>query len=195
MPRGSGRTSAFVPWGTAQGQVLFHDGTNWKALAPGVAGQFLQTKGASNDPEWDSPTVGVTVAAKARLTSDQSINTGANSIIHLATEDYDLGNDFDTTSWVFTCPSDGLYLVCAAVKIVNLNDGDWGILYIDIDGGLQAYDRQMAAGTATLQLRMSDVLQLSATDTLKLYAYHNYGASRTVDASPGETYMSVAKIG
>ena len=38
--------------GLAQGAVVFYDGTNWTQLAPGVAGQQLQTQGAGADPIW-----------------------------------------------------------------------------------------------------------------------------------------------
>ena len=36
----------------AQGQVLYHNGTNWVNLAVGTSGQFLQTQGAAANPQW-----------------------------------------------------------------------------------------------------------------------------------------------
>ena len=37
-----------------QGDILYFNGTNWVDLAPGTAGQFLQTQGADANPSWDS---------------------------------------------------------------------------------------------------------------------------------------------
>lgn len=38
----------------AQGQVLYYDGSNWNALAPGTNGQVLTTGGAGADPSWSN---------------------------------------------------------------------------------------------------------------------------------------------
>lgn len=37
---------------TAQGTILFRGAAGWQALAPGAAGQFLETGGAGADPAW-----------------------------------------------------------------------------------------------------------------------------------------------
>jgi len=36
----------------AQGQILYHDGSQWDALDPGDSGQFLKTQGSGADPIW-----------------------------------------------------------------------------------------------------------------------------------------------
>ena len=41
--------------GQQQGDVLYHDGTNWVRLAAGAAGQVLQTNGAGQNPTWEDP--------------------------------------------------------------------------------------------------------------------------------------------
>lgn len=55
----------FLPSGI-QGDVLYHNGTDWVTLAPGTSGQFLQTQGAGANPMWQ----GVVAAA-----------VGANTVI------------------------------------------------------------------------------------------------------------------
>ena len=35
-----------------QGDILYYDGSAWKKLAPGTAGQLLQTGGAGANPSW-----------------------------------------------------------------------------------------------------------------------------------------------
>ena len=36
----------------AQGQILYHNGTNWVNLAVGTSGQLLQTNGVGANPSW-----------------------------------------------------------------------------------------------------------------------------------------------
>ena len=42
----------------AEGDVLYRDSGVWKFLAPGTAGQFLKTQGASQPVVWDNPSGG-----------------------------------------------------------------------------------------------------------------------------------------
>ena len=49
--------------GNAQGDILYRGSTGWTALTPGTSGQFLQTQGASNNPQW------ATVSGGSGLTS------------------------------------------------------------------------------------------------------------------------------
>jgi len=41
----------------AQGDILYHNGTNWVNLAAGTSGKFLKTQGAAANPMWDTPTM------------------------------------------------------------------------------------------------------------------------------------------
>lgn len=38
--------------GTARGSIVYRGASGWNALAPGTAGKYLQTQGASADPQW-----------------------------------------------------------------------------------------------------------------------------------------------
>lgn len=39
----------------AQGDILYHDGSNWTRLPAGVSGYFLKTQGAGANPAWAAP--------------------------------------------------------------------------------------------------------------------------------------------
>lgn len=43
--------------GAMQGDVLYRNATEWVVLAPGTAGQLLQTSGADANPTWVDPPV------------------------------------------------------------------------------------------------------------------------------------------
>ena len=48
-------------FGSTQGNVLYRSATGWVVLAPGTAGQFLQTGGTGANPAWATPATGSTV--------------------------------------------------------------------------------------------------------------------------------------
>lgn len=49
-----GAGTSTLPGGAVQGDVLYFDGTAWALLAPGTAGQFLETQGVGANPTWAS---------------------------------------------------------------------------------------------------------------------------------------------
>lgn len=56
--------------GQAQGDILYFNGTSWVRLAPGTAGQVLQTNGAGANPSWTfSPAVTPINVATATTTT------------------------------------------------------------------------------------------------------------------------------
>ena len=38
--------------GSAQGSIIFRGASSWSVLTAGISGQFLQTQGASANPQW-----------------------------------------------------------------------------------------------------------------------------------------------
>lgn len=54
---GATTLSAFLDTvlGSAQGSIIFRNGLIWTVLTPGSSGQFLQTQGASANPQWATP--------------------------------------------------------------------------------------------------------------------------------------------
>lgn len=47
---------------SAQGDILYYDGTNWSKLNHGISGQFLETQGSGANPQWTDIT-DITVSA------------------------------------------------------------------------------------------------------------------------------------
>ena len=44
--------------GATQGQIMYYNGTAWTVLAPGTAGQVLETNGAGANPSWETASGG-----------------------------------------------------------------------------------------------------------------------------------------
>lgn len=65
----------------AQGDIIYHDGTNWTRLGAGISGQFLKTQGASANPVWAS----LTGAAREDSKNTTTNLTGTTAETTLAT--------------------------------------------------------------------------------------------------------------
>lgn len=63
--------------GSSQGSVLYRGASGWSVLAPGTSGQFLQTQGASSNPQWASPSV---TGFSGTLSGDVTGTQGATSV-------------------------------------------------------------------------------------------------------------------
>lgn len=61
--------------GSSQGDIIYRGASNWTVLAPGTSGNFLQTQGASANPQWAAGGSGVTSVATAGLATGGTITT------------------------------------------------------------------------------------------------------------------------
>lgn len=84
---------------TTHGAILYRDSAAWQALAPGTAGQILQTNGSGADPSW-----GAGPSFKGALVVKSANQTGANfttlAPISWNTETYDTDSIHSLSSTV-----------------------------------------------------------------------------------------------
>jgi hypothetical protein len=98
-------------FGTTQGTVIYRGASSWSALAPGTAGQFLQTQGASANPQW------ATVQwATVFRTTDNSVTSNAT-----------LTND---SQLQFTMAANTKYRIRASISILNGSGGGFQINFV-----------------------------------------------------------------
>jgi len=73
-------------FGATQGSIIYRSGTGWTALAPGSAGDLLQTNGAGANPSWVAPAAsGISALANlgglysvASITSTGAVSPGGS---------------------------------------------------------------------------------------------------------------------
>ena len=63
----------------AQGDILYHNGTNWVNLAAGTNGHFLKTQGAAANPTWAAATAGAAGTDTQVQFNDGGVNLGGDA--------------------------------------------------------------------------------------------------------------------
>lgn len=126
---------------------------------------------------------------------NQSIPDQTWTVVNLNTELFDGNNEFDINTHRFTAGASGYYFVSVASSYdaiqagkvvhaaVRANGNDWKIL-MNLTTGLQFAQVPSISG----------VIYLAAGDYIESMVWHNYGASRNINASDYATFMSVHRL-
>jgi len=80
-----------------QGSILYRSASGWVALPPGAAGQFLETQGASANPQWATPTGGTVTSVG--LTAPAIFSVSGSPVVGAGTLDFELVNQTARTFW------------------------------------------------------------------------------------------------
>lgn len=130
-------------------------------------------------------------AARAyRNTSAQTLNDNSTTKIQFNAESFDVQSEFDSaTNFRFTATKDGKYLVAAALTGVATSTTDMTIFIYK--NGSEFSRAGMANPSSTCSVVISDVVSLSATDYIEIFANMNSNAT-TTNVSNGENLSFVA---
>lgn len=99
----------------------------------------------------------------------------------LDTESYDNSNEFNTSTYTFTAAATGYYQVCATLKWSSwvANTGFEFYMVIAAVEKLM-YNLDMNNGTGAWTFNYSQVIKLSATNTLSFKAAQYTGSDKTL---------------
>ena len=193
------------------GNIISYDASgNPVAIATGSDGQVLTSTGAGSPPAFEAAGVaGISSSANANAivisadeqvtmplqpafsaqqSSDQtSLAINTYIILTLAAERFDLGGDFNTSTYTFTAPITGKYQLSAQIRFLTF-DVAATFSYLRISTSNKAYyqvwepDAFAASGSYTATL--SILVDMDASDTAALYGYmQGGGASWGINAS------------
>jgi len=137
--------------------------------------------------------INITAKARAYLNAAQNnLVNGTWTVVNLDTENYDIGNDFDTTNHKFVVPLTGYYLICGSVTFANpVVDKRYGVgIYHDTTQ--KAIHLVTVALSVGIAVPVSTILHLTASNNIYLKAKSDSGGD-TVDLSTGDqnTYLAV----
>jgi len=150
------------------------------------------------DGTFAAPSGGFTSQVKAYLGSNQTISTGFGSraTLVLDTESYDTGSEFNTGTYTFTAAATGYYQVCA-----TLNWGSWvantGFEFYMVIATVEKlmYNLDMNNGTGAWAFNYSQVIKLSATQTLSFKAAQYTGSNKTLTGGDYSSWVTITRVG
>lgn len=186
---------------TTHGDIVYADVSNNLArLAPGTAGEILQTNGASAAPSWVTASASLSNGFSARKTGTQGSITTQTTIttwsITPAPEYDTTGGDFAGGSGIFTAGGGGTYLIAVNVSYTQTNNSGTRTLDLYLNGTTVIYQKvEQPTGNNTINKDISITTQMSLAmnDTIEVRLGRTGGATLTVEATP-ETWWAMTKL-
>lgn len=131
----------------------------------------------------------------SRAFSSTTTISGSLATIVYATEDYDVGNNYNNSTGIFTAPIAGKYQVNASLLIagtVALNN----TLIMEIQKNNSVVSRKtiyLAAALTDGSIDISDIINCAASDTIRIQVSTS-STSPSIVSSNFDNYLSIMKI-
>lgn len=111
----------------------------------------------------------------------QIIPSGVPTLVNMGTGvNYDLLNELNTTTYLFTPSKTGYYIFNASVGITNLGIGDSIDIYIYLNAVARCYNHRSTSVVESLVIETFMSLYVLPTDVVGVYVQHNFGANRNL---------------
>ena len=137
-----------------------------------------------------------TPSFRAYSNSAQDIANATSTQVNFGAEDWDTESAFASNTFTVPAGKAGKYVITACIR----SDGSWNEteqFNIQIYHNDSASD-QCSAGINYLHANsagVTAVLDLDATDTVKIYCYHDEGGTEGLEAGQSTTFFSGVRIG
>lgn len=177
---------AYTSWSVVFGEQP--SATKWNILGSNDASFNDGTgigDGVITPVKWSNP-----YCFSAYASSGTSISDNSPTKVDFATENYDLNNNFASST--YTAPVDGIYNFTGRVEYAtSISGGVASYVAIYVNGSLKIKGVQFgvsATETSSACIASGDV-QLSATDTVEIYAFQNSDGAETTVAAANSTWF------
>lgn len=94
----------------------------------------------------------------------------------------------------FTATEPGVYTIAAQSTYTGLSDGKRIIVYIYVNGTAVSSSQAVIGGASSAGATTLGIIQLSATDYVEIWTYHNEGAADDLRNGSQWTYVQIAKV-
>ena len=177
----------------------------------GHSGKFLTTNGST--ASWDTVSrTAATTAFRATMSGNQDIANNTTSTITFDTDDtaptsFDLGTNFDTTTYKYTAPNTGQYYIGAATRWIGplgvgthqMDDNmyiyrhpDGGSAGVAVNFGTMMKDQIVGENNyigAVTVYQMSSILSLTAEDDIYIRVFTESGDAFRITAGHFEGFQ------
>lgn len=135
-------------------------------------------------------------AARAHHTgADQMIPSGSSTKVILNTEDYDVQNEFDsTTNYRFTATKAGAYFMSGSVYFAGMPDGAHSEASLWLNGVNLALCKVLQGAAGTILPMITHVMHLDAGDFIELYAYQGTGINKWLTTAHFWNWLAIQKL-
>jgi len=171
------------------------DGSNLTALTSGnLTGALPAISGAAltNLPAGTHP-----VGARAHLTGgNPSFSNATWTQVAFNTETYDPNGVYDHTSGHdYVVEADGYYLVTSRVYWPGWVNAVRHRMQIYVNGSGVSLALDIPGATKDNTQTITDILSLSASDSVEIWVYHEKGSAQAMGVGPDASFMAVQRIG
>lgn len=177
------------------GDTLYASATNvLSKLAIGSSGKVLTVAGGV--PTWATSSAATYITARYKTAAADTYSNGAITIVNFATVDFDSNSAVTTgAAWHLTAPTTGKYQV--NVSILLANSSNTGVqVKVYVNGSLYTtLSRTVSASSNQVTMTGSDIVAMSATDTLDIRLDNGSGGTITLNGTSAENHVSIAYIG
>ncbi len=150
-----------------------------------------------NSSQWNRPEDKEReIGFRATLSAGRSIPDSTFTDVACDQEDYDYGDNYDTSNGKFTCDEPGRYLFCCASTGSVQVDGTYWSTHLYKNGSIvRTFGFGWVSTNSQGSVSGSAILKLDIGDYVEMYAYQNSGSSETIQSSSHQTYFEGIKIG
>tara|TARA_R110002020_G_scaffold36010_1_gene108341 strand:- start:825 stop:1490 length:666 start_codon:yes stop_codon:yes gene_type:complete len=184
----------------AQGDILYHDGTDYTRLAAGTDGHFLKTQGTSANPAWAAAGGDNTPSFGAYRNTNFGYTDDTWTLIPMDTEEFDTDSAFDNSAYKFTVPTDKAGKYCFSVTTTMTDTTSSGqmmgsiklAIYKGASGGSSSLFKQSDFDGAGARhqyrcLTLTAVLDLIVGDFIEFYGSGESDVANAVSLG-GQSY-------
>ena len=136
-------------------------------------------------------TGGTTASGRMYLSAGQTLSSG--SPVALDTVSFASGLTADTANHKFIVQSSGTYFIVGIVTYASPQAAKQAIANIAVNGSTKSTVSAHTAGTNTVGVMVSDVLQLNSGDQITLVGQFNF-TSGTLTSGSTSNYLSILKL-
>lgn len=147
-----------------------------------------QTGGVS----WQSINTGASTNLRAKRTTNQTIPSGILTTVTFPSEDYDLNNDFNSSTGIFTPPRAGYYVIMASVNWGSSNTSN-GPRYISlIKNGTSVVDVSGESRFGSIHSSIHSVIYSDGSDNYTIQVLQGSGSNHDIVGFSGSGTTFIA---
>jgi hypothetical protein len=180
----------------AQGDVLYHNGSNLVKLAAGTSGQYLKTQGAGANPLWADIVSGSSFVAHKNGTDQTAIGTGTWTKLTLPTASWNTASSYDAANSKFIPSVAGKYrLNASALFSAGIVDQSGYYIAFRLNGAEICRSIARASGTNPVSTAISRDVDLNgSTDYVEVFVYGEGAGDKSVYGGSTETWFSGGRV-